>query len=176
VLLDRPLFPEGAIRRMLQAHGSHGRRLMAALLPASVSVLLAACSMATGMRMQPVQSGYVQQGSVALKVTEIDPATLRQQASLASTRNNRLGRELTSRESVYTIGPADVLQITVWDHPELAMAQGAPPQPSSHAADAPQGTVVDQSGYIQFPYAGKLKVDPVRDPGPARGRSRTVLP
>ncbi|WP_407670877.1 polysaccharide biosynthesis/export family protein [Paraburkholderia franconis] len=68
----------------------------------------------------------------------------------------------------YQLGIADVLQITVWDHPELAAALGAPAQAQLRPADAPAGFVIDQSGDIQFPYAGTLhvaglRVEQVRD-------------
>ncbi len=67
----------------------------------------------------------------------------------------------------YRIDAGDVLQIVVWDHPELSASMlpampaaaaaggagiaGSPLQPSS-------GFEVDQQGMLEFPYAGKLKV------------------
>jgi polysaccharide export outer membrane protein len=57
----------------------------------------------------------------------------------------------------YKVGPGDVLQIVVWDHPELAAALGQPPS-NSRPADAMPGFLIDERGDIQFPYAGNLHV------------------
>lgn len=66
----------------------------------------------------------------------------------------------------YRIEAGDVLQIVVWDHPELsasmlpAPALGAPG--AAGVAGSPlqpqSGFEVDQQGMLDFPYAGKLKV------------------
>lgn len=64
----------------------------------------------------------------------------------------------------YTIGPGDVLSITVWGHPELAVAQPsapgtlATPVEQAAAAAAAQGFVVSAQGLLQFPFAGSLKL------------------
>jgi polysaccharide export outer membrane protein len=57
----------------------------------------------------------------------------------------------------YRIGVGDVLQITVWDHPELMTALGPQPQ-TARPADAPSGFVVDEDGSLLFPFAGRLRV------------------
>ncbi|HEX3380877.1 MAG TPA: polysaccharide biosynthesis/export family protein [Paraburkholderia sp.] len=57
----------------------------------------------------------------------------------------------------YKVGPGDVLQIVVWDHPELAAALGQPPT-NSRNSDAMPGFLIDERGDIQFPYAGNLHV------------------
>ena len=62
-----------------------------------------------------------------------------------------------SKPPVYRAGPGDVLQIVVWDHPELAAALGQPTQ-STRASDATPGFLVDENGDVQFPYAGNLHV------------------
>ncbi|WP_346730522.1 polysaccharide biosynthesis/export family protein [Caballeronia sp. dw_19] len=58
----------------------------------------------------------------------------------------------------YTLGAGDVLQITVWDHPELTAAMGTQSQSQVRPSDAPAGFVVDQMGNIAFPYAGVFNV------------------
>jgi len=60
----------------------------------------------------------------------------------------------------YRISPYDVLQITVWDHPELTSF--APVAGYSISGD-PAGTkltghLVDSAGFIFFPYVGQLQV------------------
>ncbi|MGR3909784.1 polysaccharide biosynthesis/export family protein [Burkholderia sp. SR8] len=126
--------------------------------------LLGACGIAPGMRMQqpasiPLQSGATPAESAVLPVpvTNIDVALIRR---LRDTERSTRGdaRDIVSAPDAYTIGRGDVLQITVWDHPELAAALGAPAQAALRAADAPPGFVVDQDGTLQFPFAGRLPV------------------
>ncbi|MGF6301479.1 MULTISPECIES: polysaccharide biosynthesis/export family protein [Paraburkholderia] len=64
---------------------------------------------------------------------------------------------LFGKPAVYRAGPGDVLQIVVWDHPELAAALGQPPS-NSRISDAMPGFLIDEKGDIQFPYAGNLHV------------------
>ncbi len=60
----------------------------------------------------------------------------------------------------YTIGPGDVLNIVVWDHPELSLVAAA----SSSATDAASlssvgnGYNVSPEGTIQFPFLGGIKL------------------
>jgi polysaccharide export outer membrane protein len=67
----------------------------------------------------------------------------------------------------YTIAPGDVLQIVVWDHPELSAsmlpgaalgAAGAAGVAASPLAQSSSGFEIDQSGMLEFPYAGKLNM------------------
>jgi polysaccharide export outer membrane protein len=64
---------------------------------------------------------------------------------------------LFGKPAPYRVGPGDVLQIVVWDHPELAAALGQPTQ-TSRTSDAIPGFLIDDSGNVQFPYAGNLHV------------------
>ncbi|BAX63440.1 polysaccharide biosynthesis/export family protein [Burkholderia stabilis] len=135
---------------------------LAMILP--LCALLGACGIAPGMRMQqpssiPLQSGATPDENAALPVpvTNIDLSLIRRMRETErSTRGE--ARDVVASPDAYTIGRGDVLQITVWDHPELAAALGAPAQAAPRAADAPPGFVVDQDGTLQFPYAGRLPV------------------
>ena len=126
--------------------------------------LLGACGIAPGMRMQqpasiPLQGGATPAESAALPVpvTNIDLSLIRRMRDTErSTRGE--ARDIVAAPDAYTIGRGDVLQITVWDHPELAVALGVPAQAAPRAADAPPGFVVDQDGTLQFPFAGRLPV------------------
>lgn len=52
----------------------------------------------------------------------------------------------------YRVGPYDVLNIVVWDHPELTTVT------SQQAGPGETGILVNQDGVIFFPFAGEVKV------------------
>jgi polysaccharide export outer membrane protein len=58
----------------------------------------------------------------------------------------------TPKAGPYRIGPQDVLLATVWDHPEITMPMGP------NRTDSSSGLLVDEDGYLFFPYVGKLRV------------------
>jgi len=59
---------------------------------------------------------------------------------------------VSTKPQPYRIGPQDVLLATVWDHPEISLPMGP------NRSDSSYGNLVDEGGYIFFPYVGKLKV------------------
>jgi polysaccharide biosynthesis/export protein len=126
--------------------------------------VLAACSVVPGQRMVQPPSLPVSNtddgkatGAEQIPITDITLATVQQeQQAIVSGAGNDLG-PLFGTPGPYKIGPGDVLQITVWDHPELAAALGQPVAPS-RPADAALGFLVDHEGNLQFPYVGTLHV------------------
>jgi polysaccharide export outer membrane protein len=140
-------------------------RAFAAVTMFVSSVALTACSIAPGMEL----SGKMRQSGEALSaaadravatlpIVEIDASTIAARDKKDADENYRTANLLSNAPEPYVIGPADVLQVTVWDHPELAIAQGPSQTAAPRPADAPQGFVVDADGYLQFPYVGRLKV------------------
>ncbi|PXW29166.1 polysaccharide biosynthesis/export family protein [Paraburkholderia caballeronis] len=137
------------------------------LLGGSALVVLGACSLAPGQRIitpatLPETGGKYStepQQQVNVPITDINLAMLRQMnsASQSQAESNAATLNLFGKPTPYQIGPGDVLQITVWDHPELAAAVGQPTQ-AQRPADAAPGFLVDDSGNVQFPYAGTLHV------------------
>jgi polysaccharide export outer membrane protein len=127
---------------------------------------LSACSIVPGQRMVTPPSVAETGGEyskdpkqqVQVPITDINLALIRQMNGHAS--QQPLSPQLQSlfaQAGPYTVGPGDVLQITVWDHPELAAALGQPAQ-NTRDADAAPGFLVDEAGNIQFPYAGTVHV------------------
>ncbi len=65
---------------------------------------------------------------------------------------------LLGHATAYTVGAGDVLQITVWDHPELAAASGSPSPAAARTFDPPPGFIIDDTGSLRFPFAGNIHV------------------
>ena len=90
----------------------------------------------------------------------ITPELIRQQRAAQATDVGQDVKRLFGVAKPYQIGPGDVLNIVVWDHPELAIA----PAGASLVADASSlspvgnGYNVSPGGLIQFPYVGNLKI------------------
>jgi polysaccharide export outer membrane protein len=94
-------------------------------------------------------------------ISEIDVALIKQLREDARSASSSAA-SLIAAPSPYVLGPGDVLQITVWDHPELAAAQLAPSQTATRSADPVAGFVIDQQGNLLFPYAGRVHVAGLR--------------
>ncbi|HEV3105323.1 MAG TPA: polysaccharide biosynthesis/export family protein [Trinickia sp.] len=123
------------------------------------AVLLAACSIVPGQHMAtpptlPVTT--TDTGSVTneqqIPIVPIDLTLINQlrEAHLNDVKTAN-SIDLFAKAGPYRIGAGDVLQITVWDHPELAAALGQQAQ-TAKTADPTSGFVVDGEGNIQFPY------------------------
>lgn len=164
-------------RRADTRFGSKAATRLPLSVPLSLllSAALAACSsMAPGMqfgRAQPTDADGLS-GSADGKQPEIQLITARLVKTERDARERRVSEDiglLMQPAQPYRIEAGDVLQIVVWDHPELSASMlpavpiaggaggagagiaGSPLQPSS-------GFEVDQEGMLEFPYAGRLKV------------------
>lgn len=90
----------------------------------------------------------------------ITPELIRQQRAGQPTDIGQDVKRLFGVAQPYQIGSGDVLNIVVWDHPELSIT----PAGSSLATDASSlspvgnGYNVSPAGLIQFPYVGNIKL------------------
>ncbi|MFF7399643.1 polysaccharide biosynthesis/export family protein [Achromobacter sp. NPDC008082] len=127
---------------------------------------LGACALSPGMTFS---AGHLvdplDPNSVA-PIKEITPALVVDdlRARQALINNDGVDRLVGSVEP-YRIGPGDILSIVVWDHPELvlptqtyAIGTGVTELIMGDTASGIPGYTVSSTGYIQFPYAGLLKV------------------
>ncbi|KVQ36851.1 sugar ABC transporter substrate-binding protein [Burkholderia cepacia] len=136
-------------------------RCMRLLLAMAASVTLSACVLAPGMRMSPPSNAadaHAASGAPAFRITPIDAGLIRELDAQSASRQTGQSDRLAASPGPYRIGPGDVLQITVWDHPELAASQGPAPQNAPRAADPASGFVVDPKGNLSFPFAGTVHV------------------
>ncbi|CAG9244278.1 EPS I polysaccharide export outer membrane protein EpsA [Burkholderia diffusa] len=158
------------------ASAAAGRRGALALV-LTACVWLSGCALAPGMKMNAAAANGSANGpngsaasassagassnasrADAVPIVAIDPALVARQRAARDTASASLSAFAATRAPSYRIGPGDVLQITVWDHPELAAAQGGAQQTPPRAADPVAGFVVDDRGNLTFPYAGTLPV------------------
>jgi polysaccharide biosynthesis/export protein len=136
-------------------------------LTVALSIAMSACSVAPGMRMNSAQTLPVTSAAngetpaaIHVPIKEID-------IDLLNTMRDR--KDGTSADSIdtlaavpadaaYRIGAGDVLQIAVWDHPELSSANASQGTQTVRASDPVSGFIVDETGAVQFPYAGRVRV------------------
>jgi polysaccharide export outer membrane protein len=93
----------------------------------------------------------------------ITPELLRQQRADRKDEVPAEVKQLFGASKPYVIGSGDILNIVVWDHPELAIAPaGAVATVGSDAAatasSVGNGYNVNPEGLIQFPYVGSIKL------------------
>ncbi|SIT42868.1 EPS I polysaccharide export outer membrane protein EpsA [Paraburkholderia ribeironis] len=149
----------------LGSFGSFGIRT-ASLLIFAAAALLSGCGIVPGQRMitpatlQDTGGDFSSEPSQQkqIPITDINLSLVRKiNAAQAGATVPRETLALFGKPTPYLVGPGDVLQIVVWDHPELAAALGQPPA-NSRPSDAMPGFLIDDKGEIQFPYAGTLHV------------------
>ena len=124
---------------------------MGGALPTSTAQANASTSRAAGAEVDAPPPGAL---------LSITPELIRQERSARVTDVGQDVKRLFDEAKPYLIGPGDVLNIVVWDHPELAIV----PAGSSSTADASSltsvgnGYNVSPAGLVQFPYVGNLKL------------------
>jgi polysaccharide biosynthesis/export protein len=141
---------------------SHGVPVTRVGLSLLLAAMVSACAWVPGQHMAmppslPVttaDNGDVT-SDVPVTVKQIDLTLIRQiHAAEKNGTQATADLNLFAKPTAYKVGPGDVLQITVWDHPELAAALGQATA-NTRVADAAPGFVVGGDGNIQFPYISK---------------------
>ncbi len=158
--------------------GSTGRTAHTALtdttyrfiLLAGCALLVACTSLSPGIQFgqsNPFSSQVAAEDQIKSEIRPITPKLVREERAAREQQVTENISTLMSRATAYTISPGDVLQIIVWDHPELSAsmlpaaplgAVGAAGVAASPLAQQQSGFEIDQDGILEFPYAGKLDV------------------
>jgi polysaccharide export outer membrane protein len=139
-----------------------------ALLALLAAAMLAGCAYSPGMYVgssltPPVvaasASSAAQDAPPPGRLTPITPELLRQQRASRPVDISAAVKNLFGVPQPYLIGAGDVLNIMVWDHPELTIAAaGSLATDAGSLSPVGNGFNVSPQGFIQFPYVGKLKL------------------
>ncbi|WP_228876525.1 polysaccharide biosynthesis/export family protein [Paraburkholderia saeva] len=149
----------------------------------SAAVLVSACAMAPGMTFQSGESSKATTGTAAVKpaastdttiavpgagaqgiskdnLVEITGSLVEQQREAMPKGVAPEVQKLFDKPRAYVLGPGDILNIVIWDHPELNMPslQSSTGLDSSGSNSIVSGYTIDGSGMVQFAYVGMLHV------------------
>lgn len=136
-------------------------RLFLALISIFLIALISGCAIAPGQDTY----GMREQSSVKVPVKqasgEVIPANIKVREITAELLIEQMkeNEAITSKIEIvppsygdYLLGPGDIINVIVWDHPELTIPAG-----EFRSAEA-SGTLVDEDGNIFYPYVGTLQV------------------
>ena len=139
-----------------------GRRLATICATLVAAVVLSACAFSPGMHMGSSKDAakVVEDLAPEGALTSITPELIRQQRAALAAEVKTEVKRLYGTSKAYTIGPGDILNIVVWDHPELALLPTSSSRSTGSVtqADIGNGYPVSADGKIQFPYVGAIKV------------------
>lgn len=125
----------------------------------SISFVLAACSnLEPGMRLDGEGKAPAGTAMPVPPITLITPALVKEAREARGQEPVQNIKMLLAEPAPYIIGKGDLLSILVWDHPELNIAATGAQALTSSGAQSPAAYLVDQSGMVQFPYVGVVKL------------------
>jgi len=161
----------------MRLHLLHRARLLAAL---GALVVLTGCALSPGISLNRLYQGpgvieslvKAEEAPPAGALTRITPELVRQQRAALAQEDATAGLQPYFKPpQPYRLGPADVVGITVWGHPEFAGGGGAGSGGTSSSAGDSAGAgagagsyTVDTTGKIQFPYLGEVPVAGLTEP------------
>jgi len=129
------------------------------LMPLLVSVtLMSGCTVFPGSNMSSSGKDVIKQQDADFdinRMVNVYPMTpqlveqLRPRPVVARP-NDSLDQEIANYQ--YRVGPGDVINVTVWDHPELTTPAG------QYRSSSDTGNWVQADGTMFYPYVGKIRV------------------
>ncbi|WP_194756854.1 polysaccharide export protein [Aliidiomarina indica] len=124
------------------------------VVAAAAAFALSGCVIMPGSQMSANQEtvNAKEDLSEQVRVYAITPSLVHQLRAPASTPAPNPELERMRADYDYEVGPGDILNITVWNHPELTIPAGS----MRSAQEA--GNWVHNDGTIFYPYVGKLPV------------------
>lgn len=133
---------------------SQGRlRAVRVLCTAIAGLAMSGCAAVPGLRISADSSDTA--ASPGYEVISVTPEVIASQlgATKAEAPPELAAVDYATKPSEYRIGPGDVLQIVVWDHPELTNPFGAVTRDPVTA-----GQLVGADGTLYYPYIGVFSV------------------
>lgn len=134
------------------------------LVSLSLILSICGCSLTPGGHIEsssPVKNAFFEE-EPEINAIKITPELIR--GLELQEPSAKINLELSNKidDYSYRIGKGDILNITVWDHPELTIPAG------QYRSAGESGSLVHSDGYIFYPYIGKvhvlnMRVDEVRD-------------
>ncbi len=115
----------------------------------AVALVLQGCALAPGMKAPNTVSTAIESGN-SISITRITSDALDQLESERNAQAKRVANDFTEAYGDYEIGSGDVVQVTVWDHPELTIPAG------SFRDSESAGQQIGEDGYLFYPYVGTL--------------------
>ena len=112
------------------------------------ALLLQGCAIAPGMTMD--EPAELPDGKV-VRVQTLTLDLLNELETKRETEIRQVAEEFAFERTEYLIGSGDVVQVIVWDHPELTIPAG-----SFRDAET-SGQQVGEDGYMYYPYVGSIK-------------------
>lgn len=126
----------------------------------AIAASLSACALSPGQYMGKATGveANTREQIPGVQLIRITPELLAQQA--AGSKADMLAEieTLAAPNHAYRLGAGDIVNIMVWDHPELALipASSSRNMGSATQADIGNGYPISADGSIQFPYAGVI--------------------
>lgn len=156
----------GGSRNLMGALASQCMRVLALLLV----ILVAGCAFAPGLRLGGDAAPTAHKDSPSAAEEDVTSAAppgallsitsdlIRDQRAARPTDIGADVKRLFGEAKPYQIGPGDILNIVVWDHPDLVLPPAGPVTLDPSGATVSNGYNVSPMGMIQFPYIGNLDV------------------
>jgi polysaccharide export outer membrane protein len=123
------------------------------LLPLLTVLVVSGCAYAPGLYTGAITPDAPPPGALL----SITPELLQEQRASRNDEVPAEVRQLFGAPKPYTIGSGDIVNIVVWDHPQLALTPSGT-EAAVTTSSVGNGYNVNTDGRIQFPYVGQIKL------------------